>query len=193
MTDSITESRKETIGAMFNLLPLAPPLHQNSRTLSTPPPPPMVARPVLQTVSDSVRAPPPLKRMSANQSDDSGSPIEPLSDNEDIEPNSLFSQSSKKSSLDSILGKIIANRTTESDKSDISRSSSPAPQPLAKSTSQTSSADSSSLVTPPPLQRFAPSPDSLKSRRKQATPQASNERETEMEDDTVDVTVPGLC
>ena len=178
--------------------------------------PPMLTRPPhlqmagTETPKTAVAAPPPLKRMSTtNSNNDSAiSPTPPgdstmESDDEDSDltdipsSTSLFSQSQsssvgKVSSLDSIVGKIM--KTKQSD----SRTNSPAPlvTPIAKPASMTNTpsnisvndtgsqvtateSSSSEVATPPPLRKGIPSPDPSKSRRKQTAPSATSGRITE--------------
>lgn len=169
-------------------------------------PPPMLARPAVQSTQNSARAPPPLKRMSTNNGEDES--LQLASDSEmDMEADtipsstSLFSQSSKVSSLDSLLGKIRATKQVADRKTpDINgrdSTSSPNTAITTPSVSDTSfgAADSSLVATPPPLRKCVPSPDPNKSRRKQAAPQATNDRVTESptrEDPPCDIITPGM-
>lgn len=146
--------------------------------------PPQLSRQISHSsATESSAAPPPLKRMSTNNSHDSAisaTPGDSMANSEDEDEatdipssTSLFSQSaSKTSSLDSLLGKIIATKQT------VSRNSSPAPSTPLPPTSQGTAGISQNLVSdtdssadsPSTVRKGALSPDPNKSRRKQVAP-----------------------
>lgn len=194
MADSIHDNHKQVLGAMFNL-PSSPATastqsFDRDSLMTTPPPPPMQARPNVQAVTNEVRAPPPLKLMSAGSStENKDSSSETEGDEEEIpDASSIFAPLGKRSSLDSVVGKLIATKQTSDVLLDFSASTA---SPTASDVSL--GTHDAAMVTPPPLRKCVPSPDPLKSRRKQSSPQATNDRMTESPPRTDTVQVPGMA
>ncbi|XP_067940016.1 uncharacterized protein [Watersipora subatra] len=204
MTDSMTENRKEAVGNVFSISTVRTDGFGEDNELSSPPPPPMQARPDLQRAMS--RAPPPLKRMSKSNSTGN---VECLSSDNEDEPvgvdlsdsDSLYASKSKSSNLDSVVGKLLVNKQAKDGNPDFSIASTP-------SISDASLTDcDSALVTPPPLHKFVPPVSSPKSsqdvpkvnsepskqRRKQATPQSANNNSSEsLSEDGHTIQVPDI-